>query len=104
MSWTPAKCPCNPDKKKMQALAAILNPDTVGRDSKQENMLLFQSLENQTLGYDQFAVNGGEVDKQGEGGAVIGYYGNPDGWVPKLKFQSKLVTMLVNNIVSLPYE
>ncbi|KAK4466752.1 hypothetical protein QBC42DRAFT_323563 [Cladorrhinum samala] len=94
-----------PNYKDMQAIAAIVNPDTVGRvdaDGKPagQQVILFQSLPNGTLGFDQVQFNGdhGDLSKQNEDG-VIGYYTNPSKLVPTLKFGSSLATVVLDDVV-----
>ncbi|KAK4675913.1 hypothetical protein QC764_506500 [Podospora pseudoanserina] len=95
---TPAQPPKYTD---MQAIAAVVNPDTVDRgDSVDQQVILFQSLPNGTLGFDQVQFNGdhGDLSKQNEDG-VIGYYVNPSKMVPTLKFGSSLATVVLDDVV-----
>jgi len=85
----------------MQAITAILNPNTVGRgEGTEEEMMLFQSLPNKSLGYDQFEVDDSNKIKPQQQGGVNGYYDHKVK-VPTLKFQSKLISLKVDNIVRL---
>ncbi|KAF5564808.1 hypothetical protein FNAPI_2004 [Fusarium napiforme] len=94
--------PCQPDEPAtpMQAISAILNPDTVGRGNGQEKVLISQSLENRTVGLDSIPFKADSVNDQKEGkDGVIGYYTKPATIVPTLRPGSKLVTTIFNDIV-----
>ncbi|KAF4502906.1 hypothetical protein FAGAP_864 [Fusarium agapanthi] len=99
--------PCQPEQPAgpMQAISAILNPDTVGRGKDgnsdgQEKVLIFQSLPNRTVGLDQVNFSDKSVNGQkDEGDGVVGYYKNPASFVPTLRPHSKLVSTIFNEIV-----
>ncbi|CVL06549.1 uncharacterized protein FPRN_05165 [Fusarium proliferatum] len=99
--------PCQPEQPAgpMQAISAILNPDTVGRGKDgasdgQEKVFIFQSLPNRTVGLDQVNFSDRSVNGQkDEGDGVVGYYQSPASFVPTLRPRSKLVSTLFNDIV-----
>ncbi|KAM6536270.1 hypothetical protein FALCPG4_002280 [Fusarium falciforme] len=67
-----------PTDVEMQAVTAILNPDTTARDAK---VIVFQSPPNRTLGFEQ------------------GYYEAPYPYAPVLKAKSNHVSMVYDDIV-----
>ncbi|KAF5665619.1 wall-associated ase precursor [Fusarium circinatum] len=91
--------PCDPAAP-MQAISAILNPDTVGRGSGEEKVLISQSLENRTVGLDSISFKDKNVNEQKDGkDGVVGYYANPAKFVPTLRPGSKLISTVFNDIV-----
>jgi hypothetical protein len=88
------------DYSKMQALTAILNPQTVGRPKKEPKVLLYQSLPNGTLGYEQAVFSSSQqVKSQGYGQGVVGNYESPSPLTPVLRFGSNLVSLVIDDIV-----
>ena len=100
-------------KERMVAVSAILNPETVAINTyasaevKKANkklktetkVILFQSLYNGTVGYDQVSFEPHDKLHSRQKGDVVGFYGEKGG-VPTLKFRSTLTSVVVNNIVS----
>ncbi|KAK3346969.1 hypothetical protein B0T25DRAFT_634276 [Lasiosphaeria hispida] len=115
--YKPAPTPSSPpppppavEYKAMQAVSAILNPETVAavngataekieEDRLEKKVVLFQSLAaNGTLGYDQVTFQPHDkLKKQGKGG-VVGYYGNLKP-IPSLKFGSTLASIVQDNFI-----
>ncbi len=108
--------PVAPDyKEKMVAVSAILNPETVAINTyasaevKKANkklktetkVILFQSLYNGTVGYDQVSFEPHDKLHSRQKGDVVGFYGEKG--VPTLKFRSTLTSVLVNNLVRTPH-
>ncbi len=109
----PSSAAAPPNYRQMVALSAVLNPETVAlntfavNDKRAEKLetepkvILFQSLYNGTVGFDQvqFAPQHGKLHVQDKDkGEVVGFYGEKG--VPTLKFGSTLTSVVVNNIVS----
>lgn len=89
------------DYSEMQALTAVLNPESVNRGDNKSKVIIYQSLSsNGTLGFEQSVFAERSVRKQGEGQGVFGNYGQPSPFSPVLKFGSTLVSMVVDGIVS----
>lgn len=98
----PPAAPTAPDYKKMQALAAVLNPaDGVDENGAGEKkVILFQSLrQNGTLGYDQTTfgpTSHGKLNPQ-QANEVVGYFGT-EKVIPSLKFGSTIAATVINNL------
>jgi len=95
----PAPGPVIPKYEEMQALTAILNPDTLDREGVERKIMLFQSLPNGTLGYDQLEFDDVKLKAQ-KIGEVAGYYEKPSKLVPTLKYRSSIVSMVYDDVVS----
>jgi hypothetical protein len=86
--------------EKMRAITAVINPQTL-QESKTGDMLLFPFLPNHTLGLEQFEhKENANASAQGQSGKVMGCY-DAVPVVPTLAFQSNLVSMAYDNLVSL---
>ncbi|KAJ4178187.1 hypothetical protein NW755_013378 [Fusarium falciforme] len=85
-----------PADVEMQAVTAILNPDTTARDAK---VIVFQSLPNRTLGFEQVEFTKRKLEAQRDGD-VQGYYEAPYPDAPVLKAKSNLVSRVYDDIVS----
>jgi len=86
----------------MQAVSTIINPATAKGASPQ--VLIYQSLrQNGTLGYEQVPSNKTELKAQSWGNVTGNYDENPSPLTPVLKYQSNIVSLVINDIVSSSY-
>ncbi|KAF4982146.1 hypothetical protein FZEAL_2169 [Fusarium zealandicum] len=98
-SCHPAHGPNGPDYSKFQAVTVILNPDTVSRQDEPTKAIVFQSLPNGTLGFEQIDFKRAKLGAQ-EDGEVTGYYKpNPSPLAPVLQYKSNLVSLVYDDMI-----
>ncbi|KAI0149614.1 hypothetical protein GGR57DRAFT_515055 [Xylariaceae sp. FL1272] len=87
------------DYKGMQAVTTIINPSTLGRDLKK--VVVFQSLANGTVGYQQLEFDDQQpLSTQEYGKGVNGNYDEqPAPLAPIIKFGSNIVSLIIDDTV-----